>query len=163
MRPLFIPLVGLFFSILLTLTQNLKGIEINPIFMYSLQNALLSGNTGTLIKFRLSTFFRTEFTWRKQIPLIMGQSDINKITGQLTGLNLAEDNRLEYQQVFTSPWCHSEEFEKEHKDMLEKVRNLFNITFRPLQFKKQPHWSQHCAPSFAYQPKMAKMVEKWPF
>ena len=90
-----------------------------------MQAGLLSGNTGTLIKFRLSTFFRTENTWRQQIDLIMGQSDINKLTGQLTGLKLAEGNRLEYGQIFTSPWCQSIQYEKEHRAILEKV--TFNI------------------------------------
>ena len=52
--------------------------------------------------------------------------------------------------------------EREHLDSNHLISHL-NITFRPRQFKKRPHWSQHCAPSYAYLLKMAKMVEKWPF
>lgn len=65
--------------------------------------------------------------------MIMGQSDINKITDKLTGMKL-EDNRLEYQQMFTSPWCQSEEFEKEHKNRLQKVilRRLYRVRAKGL-------------------------------
>ena len=35
------------------------------------------------------------------------------------------------------------------------------ISFRPRQFKKRPHWSEHWALSYAYLLKLAKMVEKW--
>ncbi len=51
----------------------------------------------------------------------MGYSDVSRLTELLTGLNLAQDQRLEYQQFFNPPWCHSDGFEKEHRALLTKV------------------------------------------
>ena len=49
---------------------------------------LLEENKGPLIAFRVATFFRTEVNWRQQIGMILGQSDVTRLTESLSGLQV---------------------------------------------------------------------------
>ena len=49
---------------------------------------LLEENKGPLIAFRVATFFHTEVNWRQQIGMILGQSDVTRLTESLSGLQV---------------------------------------------------------------------------
>lgn len=88
------------------------------------QIILLDENMGPLIELRLATFFHTEINWKQQVGLILGQSDVTRLTSALTGMqDSVENQHLEYEQFFAKSeasvdWVN---VESQHKSLLQKI------------------------------------------
>jgi len=82
------------------------------------QMILQEENGGPLIELRIATFFQTDFKARQQLGMILGPSDVLRITSSLAGMgNDSLDNQhLEYEQFFVMQT--SDERDDNNKDQI---------------------------------------------
>ena len=67
---------------------------------------LLEENKGPLIAFRVATFFRTEVNWRQQIGMILGQSDVTRLTESLSGIQVFDFGCISTGVNFINTFSH---------------------------------------------------------
>ncbi len=96
------------------------------------QIVLQEENIGPLIQLRIATFFHTEIKARKQVDLILGQSDVSRLTSSLAGMHeqTLDNQHLEYEQFFvmdSNDQISSDNMSEllavmtEHKSLIQKV------------------------------------------
>jgi len=101
------------------------------------QMILQEENGGPLIELRIATFFQTDFKARQQLGMILGPSDVLRITSSLAGMgNDSLDNQhLEYEQFFVMQAADEDNKDQissdhstkllrvmaEHKSLLQKI------------------------------------------
>ena len=102
------------------------------------QVMLQEENIGPLIELRVATFFHTEIKARQQVDLLLGKSDVLRLTASLAGMSgLLDNQHLEYEQFFDmdSKYQISSDHTRrelvgvmtEHKSLIRKVNNLLKI------------------------------------
>lgn len=124
------------------------------------QIILQEENIGPLIELRVATFFHTEFKTRQQVDLILGQSDVYRLTSTLAGMDeeVLDHKHLEYEQFFVmdDTVCGGSQDQistdkmrqllavmTEHKSLVQKVNKYFKKTAESLYYfvlTSTPSW-----------------------
>merc|ERR1711976_812055 len=87
------------------------------------QAAILENNLPLIHRFRQAVCLHAPFmSWSRIMELLLGPEIIKNESENLpTDLSGSPKKQFKYEDLFTSPWCPSEEVEKMHKALMEDI------------------------------------------